>query len=660
MPVVIAILLSMIVADGHAQSRRLGVAYTANSDSSQSIGSPSGSGSELPGIERFKGFPKIPRRLRTARAAPNTLQQIEPEALDALPVDLLEDAEPVDRRRDAEGQEAARGGKASREQGAEPFPNPIEVDRGDDGDALLGEIFTDDLLNEHRRSGAPGAARRPIGGDLTPSESSSATSGTDSSNEDRLDDVKFFTLEPHPPTIPSGTRRTAYDESDFAPEPLWQPVDDAQTAASIYRGKFPVPVQRPWLEWGRPLYTGGIYPPGRNWFGSTNLVMPHFMIYGDLRTGVGVNRNAAGRANAWANRLNLDMDLELTATERIHAFTGPLDRGGDFTRLDFSDDVQFINRTDMRVDTLFFEGDAGAILGGVSGSESPFDLPFTFGLMPLFYQNGVWANDAVLGAAFALPARHNRRLGWDNFDATFFWAADQVTSDAFAGQDSAAEFFGTAWFIDAYDGYIEANYAFVNDDVGGNRSYHNLSLAFTRRYFSRISNAIRLISNVGQDLPSGERTADGHLLLLENSLISAAPNTFVPYFNLFYGQGRPQSLARAGIAGGVLNNVGINFETDGLTLYPTLDPTARNNYGGAIGVNILGDEFTHQLILEAAAVGAIGSSQFRNSAGDQYAVGVRYQKPLNHAWIFRTDHMYGWLRDAEDIRGSRVEFRWKF
>ncbi len=88
-------------------------------------------------------------------------------------------------------------------------------------------------------------------------------------------------------------------------------------------------------------------------------MQPHFWVYGDYRTGLAVNQNQAGAANSWAHRLNLDMDLQLTATERFHAFMGPLDRGNDFTRLDFSDtgNIDVISRTDMRLDTLFFEGD---------------------------------------------------------------------------------------------------------------------------------------------------------------------------------------------------------------------------------------------------------------------------------------------------------------
>jgi hypothetical protein len=473
---------------------------------------------------------------------------------------------------------------------------------------------------------------------------------------------EFFPLLGEPAMVDPHVRRVPYQSSDFltAPPLLVPEVPDPLAMEMIYRGKFSVPVQRPWVEWGRPLYTGGIYPRGIDWFGPTNLIMPHFMIYGDFRTGGAVNRNVAGDANVIAGRLNLDMDLAITATERIHAFIGPVDRAGDFTRIDFTDGTRFVNRSDMRFDTLFFEGDAGAMLGGLRGTDSPFDLPFTFGFIPLVYQNGVWANDNVIGAAFALPARHNRFLDWSNYDATFFWACDQVTTDAFPGDNSAGEFFGTAWFIDAYDGYVEANYAFVNDDRNSARSYHNLSFAFTRRYLARVSNSVRYITNLGQALPDPEKTATGHLILLESSLISVYPNTFVPYFNLFYGQGRPQSLARAGIAGGVLNNVGINFENDGLTGYPTLDPTGHNAYGGAFGLNIIGANFGHQLILEVAALAATGSQNFRNAEGDQYALGMRYQKPLSNAWLVRTDHMYGWLRNAEDIRGSRVELRWKF
>ncbi|MFO1064572.1 MAG: hypothetical protein U0892_11970 [Pirellulales bacterium] len=452
-------------------------------------------------------------------------------------------------------------------------------------------------------------------------------------------------------------RPVPFEPGAFLPTPIPPKPANPYEEELTYRGKYAVPVQRPWVEWWRPFYVPGTPPPARATFGPTNLLNPHFMVYGDYRTGVGINRNAAGRLNSWAHRLNLDMDLQLTATERIHGFMGPLDDGANFTRLDFTDSAFTKFEGDARFDTLFFEGDLGAITGGFKKTSAPFDLPFTFGLVPLLYQNGIWMQDAVLGAAFAIPSRNSSTLRWSNFDATFFAAVDQINSDAFKGSNSAAEMIGTAWFIEAYEGYIEFDYAYLHDDVGLNRSYNNLSAAYTRRYLDRLSNSVRVISNFGQELPDAQKTADGYLLLVENSLISFLPNRFVPYCNLFYGSGKPQPAARVG---GPLQNTGINFESDGLTGYPTLDASGHNTYGGALGLNIHGVNYYDQLILELAALGTYGSAPFRQVAGDQYATGVRYQRPITNAWLMRLDAMYGILDNARDIQGVRGELRWKF
>jgi hypothetical protein len=604
---------------------------------------------ELFGKSEIKEF-ALPIPRTEAQRSPGALQEMQGERQDRL---LPEGSPRVD--------ELPRPSTGEIE-------STTETPVGNAGESDDSQSFEDLLpLSIYEGVGAGVAGQSPSGYTLPRVSSAKpgpvADTPTDSLKADDkgLIQPEFFVAPTMGPEIGMGTQRIPFQFQDFCPSvPVGPSMLDPWSEELIYRGKYAVPTQRPLIEWGKPFYSGGIFPPGNDLLGPTNLIRPHLFVYGDFRTGVGVNRNANGDAHNLASRLNLDIDFALTATERIHAFTGPLDRTGDFTRFDFTDSAEIVNRMDMRFDTLFFEGDLGSILGGLNGVDSTFDLPFTFGFLPLIYQNGIWANDAIIGAAVALPARHSRVLNWSNYDATFFWASDQVTTDAFLGDNNAAEFFGSAWFIDAYGGYIEANYAFVNDDVSGNRSYHNMAFAFTRRYHARLSNSIRFISNVGQDLPSDQRTADGHLLLLENSLISSSPNTFVPYCNLFYGQGRPQSLARAAGTGGVLNNVGINFETDGLTGYPNLDFTGHNAYGGALGVNWMASDFSQQLILEAALVNATGSTQFRNAPGDQFAIGMRYQRPLSNAWLFRTDHMYGWRNHVDDLRGSRFELRWKF
>ena len=151
--------------------------------------------------------------------------------------------------------------------------------------------------------------------------------------------------------------------------------------------------------------------------------------------------------------------------------------------------------------TLFFEGDFGSLYSGFSGKEASFDLPFTVGLFPLFLQNGIWANDAILGGAVTLPAKNSAALGLANFDITFFAAFDNVDN---AGNIAADEddnpLYGVTAFIDAFDGYIEAGYGLIQgrDELDGLLT-HFLTAAYTRRYYNTLSNSTRLFANFADD-----------------------------------------------------------------------------------------------------------------------------------------------------------------
>ena len=115
------------------------------------------------------------------------------------------------------------------------------------------------------------------------------------------------------------------------------------------------------------------------------------------------------------------------------------------------------------------------------------------------------------------------------------------------------------------------------------------------------------------------------------------------------------------MAGGVLKNVGLNFETDGLTGFPKLEDTGNNTYGGAIGIEYL-FALNKQIVVEVATVQTIGNENKINriAKGDQYALGARYQMPLNNAWIFRTDAIAAALENVPNLYGVRFELRWKF
>ena len=448
--------------------------------------------------------------------------------------------------------------------------------------------------------------------------------------------------------------------SDFSPDAIdpHMPVDP-WAEMQIYEGKTLNANQRPLIELGRPWYQLGQLNPGSSLLGFHNNITPQFLVYGDFRTAIASNQLGGNSTTLSASELNLDFDLKLTGTERFHLFMSPLDDGVTNTGYRFDDD-EFVNEFDAQIDFGYFEGDLGAIVGGFVGKTLPFDFPFAIGEIPLLFQNGIWMEDAILGFAATIPARNSPRFDISNMDITFFAGFDQLNSDAFPGDNSAAKIYGIASFIEANNGYWEIDYAFLEDRTTDDRSYHNIGIAFTRRFGRLLSNSTRIIVNAGQSTDVVENTADGVLLLSENSLITGAPSTVVPYLNFFAGFDRPQSAARAAAAGGVLRNTGLLFESDGMTGFPTLDATANDTFGMSLGLNLIASDFGQQLVVETSMLGVMGDDPNRNAQGDQYGVGFRYQLPLTNAIIFRSDAMYGFRRNDEDIHGFRMELRHKF
>ena len=456
-------------------------------------------------------------------------------------------------------------------------------------------------------------------------------------------------------------------EGSFAPDPSYDDEPyEAEAQLAIYGQKHPNRTASPPISLGRRLYDRGAFEPRPTWLGRKNPINFHFMAYGDLRVAGAYYDNGVAAANGKteqsviATRLNLDLDLALTATERIHAFVRPLDKNGSFTRYEISGGVEdeFVDEFDFDLETLYFEGDVGAIAQGLSDRTNSLDLPIALGRVPLFTQNGIWLEDAFDGVATSITAKHSAALDVSNYDLTFFAGLNEVTTAAVPDSDENARVFGLAGFADVRRGYAEFGYGYVDAD-DNDLSYHNLTAAFTRRYGGRLANSVRLIGNFGQS--AATKTADGVLVLVENSLVPRrpinaipSPINFVPYFNLFAGFESPQPLARAAGTGGVLKNTGINFESDGLTGYPTLDASANEAYGGALGVEYLFN-LDRQIVLEAAVVERMSDSPF----GSQYALGARYQHRISNAWLVRLDAMRGWREGLDDVYGLRLEFRRK-
>jgi hypothetical protein len=472
-----------------------------------------------------------------------------------------------------------------------------------------------------------------------------------------------------PREMAPGVRPAEMDTEAFGKDPDYSNLQyDAEKQLEVYGGKTAFDAPRPVLELGYPQYSEGIFGAGHNIVGEKNLVRPQLLAYGDWRTAVAFNDNGANEVGQIATRLNLDIDLKLTATERIHMFLRPLDQGGKFTRNEFfgGDRTGPDIKADGNIETLFFEGDIGAIQAGLTNEWSSYDLPFSFGLMPMFFQNGIWVDDAFTGAAFAIPAKNSPMLDISNMDFSFFAGFDKVTTAGLKDAngdlaDHAGRVYGAAPFIETHEGYLEMGYGYVEDTrtspTLSGFDYSSLTAAWTRRYGHFLSNSVRGFWNFGQEPVNGQtQTADGFALLMENSLITSKPLTFVPYGNFFVGVDRPQPLARAN--DGLLKNTGISFETDALTGFPKLDSTAQDAFGGAIGMEYLFD-LSQQVIVEAATVQPFGG-QSDTIRGDQYALSARYQRNLDDRWLIRSDVIRGWLDNSDDLFGIRVELRRKF
>jgi hypothetical protein len=460
-------------------------------------------------------------------------------------------------------------------------------------------------------------------------------------------------------------RRVEFNREVFKSDPSYDDLEyDYEAQLAVYGGKRAVETPRPVIEWGYPQYSEGALGSTHSFFGEKNLGRNQVLAYGDLRTAVAYT-DVGGQSNAAVvSRLNLDIDWKLTSTERLHLFVRPLDDGAQFSRHQFVGDDTGTDVVDnFDIETLFFEGDVGAILGGFRNEYSKFDLPFAVGRIPLFLQNGIWVEEAFDGFAVSTVAKNSPKLDITNFDVTFFAAFNDVDTRAIVkdnGQrdDKAANLYALTTFMDVQRGYLEAGWGYIDDrrKSDGDQSYHNVMIGFTKRYFGHISNSIRLVGNFGQDPGAGfSQTADGYALLIENSLITSKPSTLIPYFNFFYGSDTPVPLARIE---GLLKNTGINFEGDAMGGPTALDDSANNTFGGAIGIEYL-FSLNRQIVVEVATVQTQSDKRTR-VAGDQYAVQVRFQEPLTPAWIFRADAFHAWNDNAPDGSGIRFELRRKF
>ena len=166
--------------------------------------------------------------------------------------------------------------------------------------------------------------------------------------------------------IPEGVSKVPYDPDVFRSDPQYEDAPyDAEAQIEIYGGKTKFDAPRVPIELGREIYTAGPFQKPSTILGEKNPLAPHFYVYGDFQNVLAFSDNGNVEIGQFAVRANLDFDLGITSTERIHWFIRPLDRGGQFTTFQFAGDDEggFDTAFNLNLESPFFEGDLGAIAG---------------------------------------------------------------------------------------------------------------------------------------------------------------------------------------------------------------------------------------------------------------------------------------------------------
>ena len=67
-----------------------------------------------------------------------------------------------------------------------------------------------------------------------------------------------------------------------------------------------------------------------------------------------------------------------------------------------------------------------------------------------------------------------------------------------------------------------------------------------------------------------------------------------------------------------------------------------------------------QIVFEAATVQRMNDNFAIGPKGDQYGLGLRYQRNLTRYLIWRANATYGWRENQDNVAGIRTEIRQKF
>src|SRR5271163_1567215 len=118
-------------------------------------------------------------------------------------------------------------------------------------------------------------------------------------------------------------------------------------------------------------------------------------------------------------QLDIQTNLQLTATQRVYALWRPIEWGNrEPTYFQFGNDHGWTGRASATPQALFYEGQPINWLS--PNDRMPLDFTLAIGRVPLFLQNGLWFNNYMDG--FQL-SKNNIQLGTlSNLNIMYFFS----------------------------------------------------------------------------------------------------------------------------------------------------------------------------------------------------------------------------------------------
>ncbi|MCB9848207.1 MAG: hypothetical protein H6814_07305 [Phycisphaeraceae bacterium] len=399
-----------------------------------------------------------------------------------------------------------------------------------------------------------------------------------------------------------------------------------------------------------PISRGFTIPTGALW-------QPSLLVYGSYRTALQSYNNGNETFTEWVNRLDLFGNLQLSGTERLLVGIRPLDQDGEFSGYFFEPGGArqhgWDDGANGEITHLFLEGDLGQLFPGLDPKDTgQFDIGFSVGRQPIFYQEGLLINDRI--DAVGITKNNIFPGGVNNLQVTALYGWNEVNRGNNV-EDHDAQLFGLFTEMDTGGSTINIDAVYVYDSGRRADNTDALFLAGSAaQRIGKINTAFRALASIPTNMESPE-VGRGGLLFAELSYTPAHSEDIL-YLNGFWGIDEFSSAARGPDAGGPLGRTGLLFAAVGLGRYGApLGNSAQDAAGASLGFQHFFNEKRSQVVVEAGF-----RSDTNNTDRSAVAVAGRFETAIGRNNILRLDAFLTGQENSGPASGARVEWQIKF